>query len=170
MELPWHQTSNSIKYGQINKRKTLDAQASKSKEDLLEVFKIFIRGRLEYCAPVWNPTLTEEDKEDIERIQKTALKIILGESYGGYETALDMCQLTTLEDRRESLCLNFALKCLSNENHKNMFPETNNELLHHPTKFQVPLCLHERYRKSPIPYLTNLLNEHYEKEEPNPQT
>ena len=126
------------------------------------MYIIFIRGYLEYCVPVWNAALTEEDKEDIERIQKTALKIILGEGYGGYQTALEMCLLTTLEERREELCLSFALKSSNDEKHKHLFKLTKNPLLHHPPKFEPPLCLHERYKNSPIPYLTDLLNKFYD--------
>ena len=137
-----------------------------SEADLVEMFSIFIRSRLEYCVPVWNASLTNENKEDIERIQKTALKIILGESYEEYETALDQCKLKTLDQKREDLCLMFALKCTNVEQHKHLFKLSENPLLHHPTKYETPFCLLERYRKSPIPYLTDLLNRHHE----NPET
>ena len=131
-------------------------------EDLIEIYTTFIRGSLEYCVPVWNASLTEDDKDEIERIQKTALKIIVGDGYGGYETALEMCLLTSLEVRREELCLSFGLDCSKNENHKHLFKTTENPLLHYPPKFQPPACKKGRYEKSPIPYLTNLLNQHYQ--------
>ena len=133
-------------------------QYSICEEDLIEVYIIFIRCYLEYCVPVWNASLTDEDKDEIERIQKTALKIILGEGYGGYQTALEMCDLLSLEERREELCLNFALKSSTDVNHKKLFTPTENPLLHYPPKYQPPFCLHERYRNSPLPYLTDLLN------------
>ena len=95
-------------------------------------------------------------------VQKTALKIILGEYYEDYETALDQFKLKTLEQRREDLCLTFAMKCTNNETHKHIFKPSDNPLLHHPTIFQIPFSLNERYRKSPIPYLTDLLNKHHE--------
>ena len=73
--------------------------------------------------------------------------------------------MKTLEQRREDLCLMFALKCTRVEHHKHLFKLSENPLLHHPTKFETPFCLHERYRKSPIPYMTELLNRHYENTE-----
>ena len=42
---------------------------------------------------------------DIERVQKLCMKIILGEQYNGYESALETCGLEKLSDRRESRCL-----------------------------------------------------------------
>ena len=78
--------------------------------DLIEIFTTFIRSRLEYCVPVWNASLTEDDKKDIERIQKTALQIITGESDLDYDELLKLVNLQTLERRREDLCLDFAIK------------------------------------------------------------
>ena len=131
--------------------------------DLIEIYTSFIRSRLEYCVPVWNATLTEDDKKDIERIQKTAIKIITGEHDNTYEESLKLVNLETLEKRREDLCLEFAIKCVQNENHTQLFKRTDNALLHYPPKFEPPFCHNQRYKKSPIPYLTDLLNKHYSK-------
>ena len=130
--------------------------------DLIEIYTTFIRSRLEYCVAVWNPSLTEDDKKDIERIQKTAIKIITGDPDLNYEESLKLVNLKTLEKRREDLCLDFAITCVQSENHSQLFKPNENTLLHHPTKFQPPFCLNKRYKKSPIPYLTDLLNEHYQ--------
>ena len=40
-----------------------------TEKDVIEIFTLFIRSRLEYCAPAWNASLTETDKDEIERIQ-----------------------------------------------------------------------------------------------------
>ena len=123
--------------------------------DLIEIYTTFIRSRLEYCVAVWNPSLTEDDKKDIERIQKTAIKIITGDPDLSYEESLKLVNLKTLEKRREELCLDFAITCVQSENHSQLFKPNENALLHHPTKFQPPFCLNERYKKSTIPYLIN---------------
>ena len=59
-----------------------------------------------------NSGLTEESSQDLERIQKTALKIIMQEEYISSENALNKLDLGNLVDRRESLCLQFAKTCL----------------------------------------------------------
>ena len=127
-------------------------------EDLLEIYQIQIRSGMEYCVPAWNSSLTDEDVNELERVQKTAMKIIHGEKYTDYKTSLEACKLESLEERRLDLCRNFALKCTQSKEHKDLFKRTTNPNFHHPTKYEVPFCRHERYRKSPIPYLTDLLN------------
>ena len=39
-------------------------------EDLLTIYKLYIRSPLEQSAVVWNSGLTEENKSDLERVQK----------------------------------------------------------------------------------------------------
>ena len=114
---------------------------------------------MEYNVPAWNPSLTNDDISDIERVQKTAMRIIFGDDYSGYESCLELNQLKTLEERRKDLCLKFAQKCTQNENHKALFKLNENRNLHHPAKYEIPFCRHDRYRNSPIPYLINLLNQ-----------
>ena len=126
---------------------------------MLEVYTLQIRSGMEYCVPAWNSSLTEDDKTEIERVQKTALKIILGEKYIDYETSLSVCQLQSLEERRKDLCKTFALKCTQNKNHQKLFKRNLNQNLHYPTKYEIPFCRHDRYKKSPIPYLIDLLNQ-----------
>ena len=67
-----------------------------------------IRSLVEYCAVVWHSSLTEEQINSIERVQKTCLRVILGENYVSYGAALEMCNLKTLFQRREDRCLSFA--------------------------------------------------------------
>ena len=50
-------------------------------EDLIDIYILFIRSIAEYCSVVFHSSLTVEQSGNIERIQKTALKIILDESY-----------------------------------------------------------------------------------------
>ena len=47
--------------------------------DLLDVYTIFIRSLVEYCAVCWHSSLTVEQSACIERVQKISLRIILGE-------------------------------------------------------------------------------------------
>ena len=65
----------------------------------------YIRSLLEQSCPVWNSGLTEENIHYLERIQKSACKLILQDSYKSYDKALKLLELENLVDRRESLCL-----------------------------------------------------------------
>ena len=65
--------------------------AGVSTEDLLEIYVLFVRSIAEYCSVAFHSSLTGENSEKLEQIQKTCLKVILGEMYVGYTAALKMC-------------------------------------------------------------------------------
>ena len=73
------------------------------------------------AVPAWNAALSQVEKKDIERIQKTALHIILGDYYHSYVNALDIVGLESLEARRHKLCLKFARKAAAHPKHRNWF-------------------------------------------------
>ena len=138
-----------------------------SKKDLKEIYILFVRSILEQSAVVWHSGITDEDRESLERVQKSALRIILGHNYNSYQNALNKMDLQTLEERRESLCLNFARKCVQNEQLKKMFPLNNRTYemnTRHKEKYKVQFANTGRLRKSPIIYMQNLLNIDTEKQ------
>ena len=120
-----------------------------------------VRSVCEQSSSVWHSGLTQQNEEDLERIQKVALKIILKEKYKDYQTGLNILDLQNLKDRRKYLCLDFARKCLKNEKMKYLFPP-NNKIHDMETRdsehFKVSNFNTERMRNSPIIYMQNLLN------------
>ena len=60
-----------------------------SNEDLIEIYTLVIQSWAEYVSVVWHSSLTQEQAKKIENIKKTSLKIILGEDYSTYPTALE---------------------------------------------------------------------------------
>ena len=131
-------------------------------EDLKTIYILFIRSLLEQSATVWHSSLSQENIEDLERVQKSAFKVILQEKFKGYKHALKTLEMESLKDRREYLCLNFALKCTKNKKVKDMFPLTTkiHEMkTRNPEKYHVNHTNTERLRKSAVPYMQRLLNE-----------
>ena len=92
-------------------------------EDLKTIYTLFVRSILEQSAVVWHSSLTQENRNDLERVQKSAMRIILGNEYVGYKRSLQRLEMDTLEDRRKKLCLNFAQKATKNPKTMHMFPE-----------------------------------------------
>ena len=130
-------------------------------EDLKTIYFLFIRSLLEQSATVWHSSLTEENSNDLERVQKSAVRIMLGSNYRGYKKSLNLLQIDTLKDRRDQLCLNFAQKCIKNPKTRHMFPEKekNHQMLtRNPEKFKVEHANTKRLENSPIIYMQNLLN------------
>ena len=142
------------------------ATFSTSIEDKRNIYILYIRSILEQSCVVWNSNLTVENKEDLERVQKAAVRIILGKEFTNYESALDKVDLEKLEDRRENLCLKFAKNCLKHTKTKEMFPERNkihSMGIRNPEKYEVAHANTERLKDSAIPYMQRLLNKNEEK-------
>ena len=119
-----------------------------------------MRSVRELAVPAWNGALTQTDVKDIERVQKTALHIMLGGSYNDYRSALAIVGLDSLQARREHLSLRFAKKSLKHPKHTNWFvPNTvTANTRQEKSKFCPVYANHKRFIKSPLSYLTNLLN------------
>ena len=133
-------------------------------QDLLEIYILFIRSVTEYCAVAFHSSLTNEQSSKLEKIQKTCLKVILGDMYIDYTAALEMCGLQTLFERRQSRCLDFARKCVKHPRNRRLFP-LNQTSSSHPIRdkevFHVNFARTEDYKKSAIPFCQRLLNDHY---------
>ena len=134
-------------------------------QDLIDVYILFVRSLLEYCCVSWHSSLTVEQSNHIERVQQTALKVILGSSYQDYDSALESCSLDTLFKRRENRCLTFGLRCLKHSKHKSLFPynHTSEQNTRKPNKFKVIFARTSAYKDSAVPNIQNILNEHFSK-------
>ena len=76
------------------------------------MYVVFIRSILETSSSVWHKSLPKENENDLERIQKTTFRLILGTSYTSYENAQSLLCLSSLKDIRELLFTKFTLKGL----------------------------------------------------------
>ena len=151
---------------QANKRLFILSKASQFTSrisDLKAIFNSKIRSILETSCVVWHSSLTMQHRAALERIQKSACRIILKNSYESYDQALTELNLDTLDERRKKLCLKFAKQCIKHPKFRSMFPVNNSSHLMKKmkgkNKFFVNKCKTERYRKSSIPFMQRLLNE-----------
>ena len=131
-------------------------------EELKTIYIVFIRSLLEQSATVWHSSLTEENRNDLERVQKTAMKIILDTRYKSYSQALRTLEIESLDTRRQELCINFARKAIKHPRFKHLFP-SNNKIhqmkTRNPEKYKISRAFTERMKRSPIIYMQKLLNE-----------
>jgi len=78
-----------------------------------------IRPVLEYCAVVWHHGLKKYQTDEIEAIQRRAIRIIYPVTTSmplPYWAALQYAELPSLSDRRDKLCRNFFRKLLNTSN------------------------------------------------------
>ena len=128
---------------------------------LLDVYQKQIRCTVEFAVPAWASSLKKYEITQIERVQKAALAIIYQTRYKNYDNALRISGLEPLSVRRTQLCLKFAKKAYKNPKYKHWFCENlvdvntrSRKLSLKPVKYRT-----DRFRDSPISYLTKLLNE-----------
>ena len=93
---------------------------TKSREDKLQIYKVYIRSVLEQSSVVWNSSLTMKNEREMERVQKIAVRLIMGDQTD-YKESLNVLKLTTLKERRNLLSGTFAKKCLANQKTKSLF-------------------------------------------------
>jgi hypothetical protein len=93
-------------------------------------------------------------------VQRCALAIILGKGYISYAHALRTLGLKQLNIRRDELCGKFAEKSLKSEKHSSWFVRNQKGINTRSQKTRVKEAntRTRRLRKSPIPYLTHILN------------
>ena len=131
-----------------------------NEEELKDLYIKQVRSVLELAVPAWQGAITQAERNEIERVQKAALHIILGEKYLSYRSALKQAGLQTLEFRREKLCLKFVKKAVKNPKHKKWFKVSHKTVKtrQKQTTYCKVVANKDRYQKSPISYLTSLLN------------
>ncbi len=130
-----------------------------STDDMKSFYVAVIRPTLEYGAQVWNGGITKEQSNEIERIQKRALKIIYKED------DYDKAKIESLEKRRDRMCIKL-IKEMSNPNHKlhSLLPKKICEVSKRATRLNNQMYYNfmgktERFKGSPISYAISKYNE-----------
>ena len=139
-------------------------KAGISDVDILHFYFMKIRSVLESNCPVFHPMLTQENTNNIERIQKIVLRVILDEKYTDYHNACLHLNVQNLQVRRTKLSLTFALKCIASEKFQHLFKLNENTCIRNPDRFDVAFARTTRYKNSPKLYLTRLLNSYFSNE------
>ena len=169
-KLTWDRNSEELIKKGYKRMQLLNAAASytNARNDLKDIYLTFIRSILEQSAVVWHSSLTQKNRKDLERVQKAAVRVIMGESYISYKHRLKVLKLDTLERRREKLCLRFAQNCLKTEKVKNLFPLNNSKHkmnLRNKRKYKTNKQNTKRYKNSALPYMRKLLNNEHRKKQ-----
>ena len=136
-------------------------------DDLVLIYCLYIRSLLEQNCNVWSASITQEENDDIERVQKVACRIILKDDYTSYQEAITILNINSLRSRRQQLGLKFAKKCLKNERTRDLFPQNPNfsedilENNRHTEKYTVNFASTGRLMNSAIPSMQRALNSDY---------
>ena len=134
-----------------------------SETEMLDIYVKFIRSVLEYSCVVWGSSLTKENCQMLERVQKTAVKLIHKDKYKTYKLSLAQFNIDSLQDRRRQLALTFAKRTLHTDYGPIMFPENEklDRQLRTVHKYRTTKCNTTRFQQSSIPFMESLLNEDF---------
>ena len=173
-DLKWHENTKHI-CSKVNKKMFILCKLKQfgfNRDELIIAWNTIIRPTTEYAVPLWHSGLTKSDENELEKLQKKALGIILGVTYldyrryyklkneiATYEVALEKLGLIPLSKRREILTSNFALQTFNKGLHKDMF--TKKDVLiptRNPNIVEERLCNSDRHYKSALPNMLRILN------------
>ena len=117
-----------------------------SEIQLLDVYFKQVRSVLELAVPVWLSSLSKEDSQNIERVQKSAFQVILGPN-----NACKYLNVQPLYERRQHLCSKSRKKAFKNR-------KFTKKTRHQQPAFLPVIARTQRFENSSISYLTKLLN------------
>ena len=120
-------------------------------KELITFYKTCIRPVSEYACQVYHNSLPKYLSDDLERLQKRALRIILPEKT--YAAALEMesTGLATMHDRRQTLTERLFSDIVSNKDHAlhSLLPKVNcARPLRSNRSFNVLICKTNRFKNS----------------------
>ena len=126
---------------------------------------LYIRSILEQSSNVWHSSLTIDNEECLERIQKCALKLILKNKYKNYPHACNILNIENLKTRRQKLFEKFTMKNIKHPQFKEYFIEkVNSEYdLREKEKYEIFKARSERFRKSTVLQMQHTANKLYQK-------
>jgi hypothetical protein len=111
-----------------------------------------VRSILEYACQVFHYGLPEYLSDQIERIQKKALRIICPDL--SYSEAIEELDMETLKTRRKGLCTKVFKSIVNDKHHKihHLLPtkRSNTYNLRNPNFFNIPRCNTNRFKNTYI--------------------
>ena len=155
-DLKWNQHVNTV-ISKANKRLYLLSHLKKAgipTHDLLVLYNSLVIPILKYACEVYHSSLTQSLSEDLERVQKRALRCIAGKPSADYIELLNLFKLSSLEDQRISKCKKLFHE-MSRPDHKLNHYLVKNEQTHnlrHKRCYIVPKCRTKRFQKTFVPW------------------
>jgi ribonuclease P/MRP protein subunit RPP40 len=80
--------------------KFADDTKDRDRHTFMKLYKQYVRPHLEFSSPAWSPWAVG-DKENLERVQEKAVKMVAGLKSRDYKDRCKELGLETLEERRE---------------------------------------------------------------------
>ena len=111
-DLKWDKNTAEIVKKAYRRMQLLHRSASFTNNisDLKSIYLTYVRSILEQSAVVWHSSLSAKNRKDLERVQKSAVKVILGKQSSSYQQDLEKLKIESLNEKRRKICLQFVEK------------------------------------------------------------
>jgi hypothetical protein len=134
-----------------------------SNSQLIDCLQKQVLSVLWLGAPAWFSMLTQQERQDIDRVAKVGLRIIYGEAYCGFENTLKVASILRPTVQLSRMTAKFAAKSAKHPKFSQWFQPApvsavNTRSNKNTQVFASVPTRTDRYKKSPIPYITELLN------------
>ena len=131
-----------------------------SQTDMLTAYTNYIRPVVEYAAPIWHCGLSTILTKGVERIQKRAVRIILGNHDLTYDEALRRLNLQRLSTHRTELFAIFASSVERNPRTSYLLTQRDDTgyALRRVARYVKPRCRTVRFQRSPLLSIIDFLN------------
>ena len=127
---------------------------------ILDYYYKEVRVHLELAVPVWHSSLTRKLSDDIERVQRIAIGILVNKMEFSYNRECARLGVKPLYIRRQELCEKFAVKTASSKcRHSDLFQLQNSRYNTRHSFYREHLCHSSRFYKSSLPFLTRTINQ-----------
>ena len=127
---------------------------------ILDYYYKEIRVHLEYAVPVWHSGLTIKLSNDIERVQRVAVSILIDQIEFSYSRSCAMLGVKPLYIRRQELCEQFSVKTASDKSrHSDLFQMQNKAYNTRHNMYREHFWCTSRFYSSSLPFLTRTLNQ-----------
>ena len=123
---------------------------------LKEVYILFVRSILEMCAPLWTGALNVKCSEMLERVQRSACRIIKPSLDS--RSAMDQLNIIPLKQRRLTLATKCAKKMAEDPIFSHLFPLKKGRVTRNKKTYQEPNWKTSRLGLSVIPFFIRILN------------
>ena len=119
--------------------------------DLKHIYTALIRSVLEYCAPVWHTQIPTFLSDELEKVQRRALRILHPDKH--YSEALILTDCPVLSDKRANLCTKtFSKICTPQSRLNHLVPKVrlnaHSHLLRNNQSLTHPRCRTKRFKRS----------------------
>ena len=129
-------------------------------DNLFKLYACYVRSIIEYCSPVYHSLLTAGQEDQLERLQRHAIRVCYGYEVP-VEVHMEVANISTLKARRVKRVDKFIRKAAANQRFSSWFPprDRSGMELRNRREIRETSALTNRRFNSPLAFIKRRANE-----------